>query len=172
MQYPSLKMTSFDTELGPMMALASESHLYLLEFLDKKKLEAELENLKLRTKAEISKGITKPIQSIQEELKHYFKGTLKEFKTPLCLSGTDFQKQVWGELLRTPYGKTRSYAAQALGKPTAYRAVANANGANQLVIVVPCHRIISSKGDLGGYSSGLERKKWLIEHEREILVKV
>ena len=167
MQYTPLKMASFETELGTMMAMSDESYLYLLEFLDKKNLDSELERLKLRTKAIVTKGMTQPIESIRAELELYFKGTLKKFKTPLYLCGTDFQKQVWDELQRTPYGQTRSYAAQAqaLGKPKAYRAVANANGANQLVIVVPCHRIISSQGTLGGYSSGIERKKWLLEHE-------
>lgn len=170
MQNTDLKITSFKTKLGEMMAIADTSHLYLLEFLDKNNLDNALEHLKLSLNANITKGITAPIESIQTELKAYLKGELINFKTPLKLLGTPFQKQVWQELQRTPYGHTRSYAqqAQALGKPTAYRAVANANGANRLVIVIPCHRIISSKGDLGGYSSGLERKQWLLEHETRI----
>ncbi|AFD19879.1 methylated-DNA--protein-cysteine methyltransferase [Rickettsia slovaca str. D-CWPP] len=76
---------------------------------------------------------------------------------------------VWQELMNIPYGETRSYLNQAkvLGKPNSYRAVANANGMNQLAIIVPCHRIINSNGKLGGYGRGLHRKKWLIEHERK-----
>lgn len=76
---------------------------------------------------------------------------------------------VWQELINIPYGETRSYLnqAKALGKPTSYRAVANANGMNQLAIIVPCHRIINSNGELGGYGGGLHRKEWLIEHERK-----
>ena len=71
--------------------------------------------------------------------------------------------------MRIPYGQTRSYMgqAEAIGKATAYRAVANANGANQLAIVIPCHRIINSNGDLGGYGGGITRKQWLIEHEKK-----
>lgn len=75
----------------------------------------------------------------------------------------------WQALTLIPYGETRSYAqqAQSLGKPTAYRAVANANGANSLSIIIPCHRIINSSGNLGGYGGGIARKQWLLEHERK-----
>lgn len=83
--------------------------------------------------------------------------------------GSDFQKKVWQELLKIPHGETRSYAAQvaAMGLPTAIRAVPNANGANQLAIIIPCHRIINSNGALGGYGGGLARKEWLLQHEKQ-----
>lgn len=162
-----LKVSSFETQLGTMIAMANDSHLYLLEFIDKEDLEQELESLKSKYKIEVVEGMTSPIKSIQVELKAYFEGTLKKFKTPLYLSGTAFQKDAWNQLLRIPYGQTRSYVAQAhaIGKPSAFRAVANANGANHMVIVIPCHRIINSNGKLGGYSSGLKRKEWLLNHE-------
>lgn len=171
MKSTSLKLTSFDTKLGSMIAVGDTDYLYCLEFSDKHGVGRELEQIELRMKSKIEKGTSRSIQSIQLELQAYFNGTLKEFKTPLYLLGTAFQKQVWKELRCTPYGQTRSYAAQAqaLGKPTAYRAVANANGANQMVIVIPCHRIISSTGGLGGYSSGIERKKWLLDHELKVI---
>ncbi len=98
----------------------------------------------------------------------YFTGSLRLFRTPLELLGTPFQKKVWHELMSIPYGVQRSYAAQAraIGAPDAIRAVARANGANQLAIIVPCHRVVGSNGDLTGYAGGLARKEWLLEHEK------
>lgn len=163
-----LKASWIDTVLGPMIAISDDAGLYLLEFVDKRGLEAEIQRLKLKTKAAIIPGHTQPIKSITLELKAYFNGDLKNFTSPVHLLGTPFQRLVWEELLRIPYGQTKSYAsqAQAVGKPTAYRAVANANGANQLTLIIPCHRIINSNGDLGGYGGGMMRKKWLIDHEK------
>lgn len=163
-----LKASWLDTVLGPMLAIANDESLYLLEFVDRRGLENEVEKLRKRTKSAIIPGSTEPIISIQSELKLYFDGTLKEFKTPVALLGSPFQKRVWHELTQIPYGETRSYSKQAetIGNPTAYRAVANANGANQIAIVIPCHRIINLDGSLGGYGGGIVRKKWLIEHER------
>jgi AraC family transcriptional regulator of adaptative response/methylated-DNA-[protein]-cysteine methyltransferase len=82
--------------------------------------------------------------------------------------GSDFQKNVWRELIKIPPGETKSYAdiAKAIKQPSAFRAVARANGANQLAIIIPCHRVINSDGELGGYGGGLTRKAWLINHEK------
>jgi AraC family transcriptional regulator of adaptative response/methylated-DNA-[protein]-cysteine methyltransferase len=158
-----------DTKLGPMIAIADEKSLYLLEFVDRRGLEREVERLRQRTKAAIIPGRSEPIQSIERELNQYFAGELQEFKTPCCPLGSPFQKRVWEELNKIPYGQTRSYAeiALAIEHPSAFRAVANANGANQFAIVIPCHRVINSNGDLGGYGGGIPRKKWLLEHERK-----
>lgn len=166
-QHTILKASWIDTRLGPMIAIADEAGIYLLEFVDRRGLEREVERLRIKTKAAIIPGITDPIKSITLELESYFEGKLKEFKTPLHLLGSPFQRSVWEELMRIPYGQTQSYMAQskAIGRATAYRAVANANGANQLAIVIPCHRIINSNGELGGYGGGIRRKQWLIEHE-------
>lgn len=163
-----LKAAWLDTRLGPMIAIADDNALYLLEFLDRRGLEREIERLRQRTQSAIIPGKTSPIQSIEQELTAYFDGKLMTFKTPLFLLGSPFQKSVWNALCQIPYGTTKSYAeqAQAIGKPTASRAVANANGANQLAIVIPCHRIITSQGDLGGYGGGIARKKWLLQHEK------
>jgi AraC family transcriptional regulator of adaptative response/methylated-DNA-[protein]-cysteine methyltransferase len=161
-----LKASWLDTKLGPMIAIADDDALYLLEFVDRRGLEREVERLRLKTKSAIIPGRTVPIDSIEKELGQYFDGTLKEFKTPLFLLGSPFQKRVWDELKKIPPGETRSYAdiALAIGNPSAFRAVANANGANQIAIVIPCHRVITTNGDLGGYGGGIARKKWLIEH--------
>lgn len=163
-----LKATWLDTQLGPMVAIADEKELYLLEFVDRRGLEREVERLRIRLKAAIIPGQTAPIQSIERELTQFFDGSLTEFKTPLHLMGSPFQKSVWEQLRQIPPGETRSYAdiALALGKPTAYRAVAQANGANQLAIVIPCHRVINSDGGLGGYGGGVARKEWLLNHEK------
>ncbi|CEO17559.1 Methylated-DNA--protein-cysteine methyltransferase [Rickettsia monacensis] len=164
-----LKAAWLDTPLGAIIAISDEKLLYLLEFVDRRGLELEIERLRIKTKSAIIPGSTEPILMIEEELKFYFTGTLQKFNTPIYLLGSEFQKMAWQELINIPYGETRSYLnqAKALGKPTSYRAVANANGMNQLAIIVPCHRIINSNGELGGYGGGLHRKKWLIEHERK-----
>ena len=164
-----LKASSIDTCLGPMIAIADEDALYLLDFVDHHGLERKVARLKTRLHAAITPGTSAPIQSIEAELQSYFNGSLKAFKTTSNLLGSDFQKQAWHALRQIPYGETRSYREQAyaIGKPTAYRAVANANGANQLAIMIPCHRIITSDGNLGGYSGGIARKRWLIEHEKK-----
>ena len=164
-----LKASWIDTRLGPMMAVADEKALYLLEFVDRRGLEREVERLRKRTKSAIVPGITEPIRSIERELAQYFEGTLTSFHTPLFCLGTPFQKSVWEQLTAIPPGETRSYQdiANALGKPTACRAVAQANGANQLAIVIPCHRVINASGELGGYGGGLTRKNWLLAHERK-----
>jgi methylated-DNA-[protein]-cysteine S-methyltransferase len=101
------------------------------------------------------------------QLRAYFARELRQFKLPLDMRGTDFQKSVWRELEKIPYGETRSYAqiAKAIGAPTAVRAVGAANGANPIAIVVPCHRVIGSSGKLTGYGGGLPLKKKLLELE-------
>jgi len=166
-QHLLLKATWLDSPLGPILAIADEKELYLLEFVERRGLEREIERLRLRMKAAIVPGVTEPLRSIELELKNYFEGKLKIFTTPLFLLGSPFQQRVWKELLKIPYGTTRSYAAQAtsMGEPKAIRAVANANGANQLAIVIPCHRIINTNGALGGYGGGIARKEWLLQHE-------
>lgn len=164
-----LKASWLDTKLGPMMAIADDEDLYLLEFVEKSGLEREVQRLGFKTRAAIIPGSTDPIESIVFELQSYFEGTLTKFKTPIHLLGSPFQRLVWEELMRIPYGQTQTYATQAenIGKSTAYRAVANANGANQIAIVIPCHRVINSNGNLGGYGGGIMRKQWLIDHEKQ-----
>jgi len=164
-----LKASWIDTRLGPMIAIGDETALYLLEFVDRRGLEREVERLRHRTKSSIIPGVTEPIQLIESELTRYFDGQLTEFKTPVALLGSPFQKNVWAQLMKIPPGETRSYSdiAISLAKPTAFRAVAQANGANQLAIIIPCHRVINLNGDLGGYGGGITRKNWLLHHEKQ-----
>ncbi|MGH8116310.1 MAG: methylated-DNA--[protein]-cysteine S-methyltransferase [Rhodanobacteraceae bacterium] len=108
------------------------------------------------------------LRSARRQFEEYFAGTRQQFELPLHPSGTPFQLEVWGALLTIPYGETASYAdiARHIGRPRAVRAVGAANGANPLSIVVPCHRVIGSHGDLVGYGGGLPIKRWLLAHER------
>lgn len=157
----------FDTLLGPMLAISNKENLYLLEFAERHNLEQRIERLKAKLQATITSGHSIPIESIESEIKSYFSGTLKTFKTPLFTIGSPFQKLTWEALMNIPYGETKSYLEQAnmINKPSAHRAVANANASNNLTIIIPCHRILRSNGDLGGYAGGIHRKKWLIAHE-------
>jgi AraC family transcriptional regulator of adaptative response/methylated-DNA-[protein]-cysteine methyltransferase len=168
-QYNILKSSWLDSPLGPILAISDNQELYLLEFIERRGLEREVEQLRDKTKSVIIPGRTNIIDSIEKELNLYFSGKLREFKTPIHLIGSDFQKTVWQELMRIPYGETRSYLVQAksIGKPTAFRAVANANGSNQFAIIVPCHRVINTNGKLGGYGGGISRKQWLIDMEKQ-----
>lgn len=108
------------------------------------------------------------LHAAARELDEYFAGTRHRFDVPLRPSGTPFQLEVWGALLAIPYGETASYAeiARRIRRPRAVRAVGAANGANPLAIIVPCHRVIGSHGDLTGYGGGLPAKRWLLAHER------
>ncbi len=164
-----LKACWIDTPLGPMVAIADDTALYLLEFVDRRGLEKEIERLRKRTKLPIIPGKSNPLTQIEKELEGYFSGITQEFTTPLFPIGSPFQKKVWEELQKIPRGETKSYAeiAKAIGKPSAFRAVALANGANQIAIVIPCHRVINSNGNLGGYGGGIKRKEWLLQHERK-----
>jgi AraC family transcriptional regulator of adaptative response/methylated-DNA-[protein]-cysteine methyltransferase len=159
------------TPLGPMVAGASVSALCLLEFADRRMLETQLRRLRTRLDAVLVPGETPITRRIAEELDAYFRGKLRRFRTPLQLAGTDFEQAVWEELRTIPYGQTRTYAEQAarIGRPSAVRAVARANGDNRLAIVVPCHRVVGSDGKLTGYGGGLWRKKRLLELEQGAL---
>jgi O-6-methylguanine DNA methyltransferase len=110
------------------------------------------------------------LKSAAQQLKEYFTGARRDFDLPVALHGTAFQCKVWEHLTSIPCGETWSYGqlAQRIRQPTASRAVGLANGRNPVSIVVPCHRVIGSDGSLTGYGGGLERKQWLLEHERNM----
>lgn len=105
-----------------------------------------------------------------EQLIQYFAGQRRVFELPLAQEGTAFQQQVWNLLMGIPFGKTISYIQLAIqaGDPKSTRAVASANGRNNIAIIVPCHRVIGANGELTGYAGGLPRKRWLLEHERKV----
>ncbi len=156
------------TPLGPMFVCATENGVCLLEFVDRRMLETEFKDLQKLLKANIISGDNEHIKQIKKEIKEYFEGTRKKFDVKLETPGTDFQNSVWNCLQQIEYGTTTTYQKQAekINNPKAIRAVASANGCNRISIIIPCHRVIGKDGKMTGYGGGIERKKWLIEHER------
>lgn len=163
----TLRHATIDTPVGPILVAASETKLCLLEYATEARTERQLGKLLDRLGVEAVPGRTEVTERIETELAVYFGGSSAEFTTPIELVGTPFQRRVWEQLLAIPVGETRSYGqlARALGDPNATRAVGSANGANPLSIVVPCHRVVRTGGALGGYGGGLDRKRWLLDHE-------
>lgn len=166
----TLKSTSIDTKFGPMIAIADEHGLYLLEFSDRVNLENKMNRLRKKMCAAINPGDTIILRKISTELTRYSDGENFKFETPVVYIGSDFQKNVWNALRKIPLGETRSYLdiAKSVKNPRAYRAVANANGANTLAIIIPCHRVINANGELGGYAGGVTRKQRLLRHEANL----
>lgn len=163
-----LKVAEVSSALGPMVICGDESAIYLVEFQDRRKLEDQFEGLRRRVGASISPGTSPAIERMGCELAAYFASGLWKFETPVRLSGTAFQKRVWGALRDIPSGQTCAYGevARKVGSPTAVRAVARAIGQNRLAIVIPCHRVLGANGQLTGYAGGLWRKRSLLAHEQ------
>jgi AraC family transcriptional regulator of adaptative response/methylated-DNA-[protein]-cysteine methyltransferase len=163
-----LHFTRIDTPLGPMLAAARNDALCLLEFIDRRMLETQLARLGTRLGGTPVPAPNDVLEQTRMEVDAYFSGSLREFTVPLGPAGTDFQQRVWGVLREIPYGTTRSYGEQAIaiGRPTATRAVARANGDNPIAIIVPCHRVVGADGRLTGYGGGLWRKQRLLDLER------
>ena len=162
-----LKADWLRTPLGDMIAVTDKTHLHLLEFTERKALPTELAKLQRVVSGGIGIGRTGVTDQIEAELGAFFDGRIAAFKTPLALHGNDFTKQVWRALIEIPAGETRSYGGLAadIGRPEASRAVARANGANQIALVIPCHRVLGADGSLTGYGGGLWRKQKLLEIE-------
>ncbi len=160
------------TPIGRMLSLTDAEGLYLLEFMNRRGLEREIEKLRTVQNARILPGETKISQQLAEQLTEYFQSKRTHFSVPLYTKGSSFQKDVWRYLEKIPAGETRTYTeiANELGNPRAVRAVGNANGANQIAILIPCHRVIRANGELGGYGGGVERKKYLLNLEKSKIV--
>jgi AraC family transcriptional regulator of adaptative response/methylated-DNA-[protein]-cysteine methyltransferase len=139
----------------------------MVEFSDRRMLEYQVRVLKKYFGDSIVPGRNKYIEQVEDELKEYFAGNLRSFKVPLIYPGTDFQRKVWNELRKIPYGSTISYEelARRIGIKKASRAVGTANGMNRIAIIIPCHRVVNKDGKLGGYGGGVWRKKRLLELE-------
>ncbi len=114
------------------------------------------------------------VDAEEQQLQEYFSGNRVNFDLIVRPEGTLFQKQVWEEMQKIPFGETVTYAelAKRVGRPEAWRAVANACGKNPIVIIIPCHRVVGSYGKLGGYSGGLDKKQWLLQHEAAVLSRI
>ncbi len=162
-----IRLAWMETPLGPMVAGATGRAICLLEFTDRRMLEAQLDTLKRRFRLPVLPEEGPLLERLKEELSEYFTGGRRSFDLPLDYPGTEFQRRVWEALTRIPYGQTRSYAelARELGNPGASRAVGRANGLNRIAILVPCHRVINADGTPGGYGGGLWRKLRLLESE-------
>ena len=157
-----------ESPLGPLVAAANDQGICLLEFTDRRMLETQFRTLKKLFSSAIVPGENAHLKRLRKELEQYFAGDLKQFTVPLVYPGTPFQERVWNELLRIPYGETRSYEdlARRAGAPGAQRAAGTANGANRIAILIPCHRVVNKDGKLGGYGGGLWRKQYLLDLEK------
>jgi AraC family transcriptional regulator of adaptative response/methylated-DNA-[protein]-cysteine methyltransferase len=164
-----IKTTVIETPIGEMAAAATKDGICLLEFIENRILSSEFENLASKFNMDVKSGVNRHLRALKKQLKEYFKGKRKEFSVSLVTPGTEFQQAVWDVLRKIPYGTTISYLEQAklIKNPGAVRAVASANGSNPVAIIIPCHRVIGSGGALIGYGGGLERKRWLIVHEKK-----
>lgn len=142
----------FSTPIGTLKIVGDHNYIYSINFSKPNKNE---------------KTTYDTIKECAKQLKEYFEGKRKKFDLKIKLQGTEFQKKVWSELMKIPYGKTVSYSyiAEKIGFPKAARAVGNANNKNKFAIVIPCHRVIAKNGSLSGYASGVSKKKWLINFE-------
>lgn len=156
-----------------MFAASTSKGICLLCFYDRTYIDAHIKTLQERFNAQILASSSKYLVQLQLELDEYFQGKRTHFTIPIELSGTTFETKCYKALLSIAYGKTISYKeeAQIIDNPKAYRAVANANSQNLIEIIVPCHRVIQADGKLGGYSSGIDKKIFLLNLERETLNK-
>lgn len=155
---PTAVQIKMSTPVGPVFLVASEKGLQGL-FWEQQKAPL--------IKPTAQNSIAKVLVESKNQLNEYFTGKRTDFDLPFDFQGTAFQKKVWNQLMKIPFGETRSYAwvAEKIKSPSAVRAVGTANGKNPLCIIVPCHRVISKDGTLGGYSGGLNRKMKLLKLE-------
>lgn len=163
---PVLTARWLETPIGAMLAIADDAGLRLLEFAERRALPTEIARLKSQV-GPIAFGDHVVLDRLAAQLAEYFAGERLDFDLPLLQPGSAFAGRVWAALRRIPCSTTTTYGALAadLGRPSATRAIAGANGANQIAILVPCHRVVGADGALTGYGGKLWRKRWLIEHE-------
>ncbi len=150
------------TPIGEMILVHNSTEIISLLFADTLSSSTHLDN---HTNSSIKHAV---VNILMSQLTEYFEGYRKTFDLPISVQGTPFQQNVWNKLKEIPYGQTTSYGklANELGELNASRAVASANARNQVMIIIPCHRVISQTGNLAGYVGGIERKRWLISHEQ------
>ena len=148
-----MNKVKFDSPIGRLEICEEEGKIIRIEIISSEEDFAENE--------------TALLTEAKHQLSEYFFGKRREFDLPLEFSGTEFQKAVWGELIKIPYGKTKTYGeiAKAIGKPDAARAVGGACNKNRILIAVPCHRIIGKNGNLTGFACGIDKKILLLSHE-------
>lgn len=164
-----LYQKSISSPLWDLIAVANEDHLLLLEFSDSKQLQKKLWSF-----THIENRSNPLLDQTEKELSEYFIWKRENFSIPISPTGTVFQQKAWEALTQIPYGETRSYKEEAIlaWNPKAVRAIGGANNKNPIVIIIPCHRVIGADGNLVGYGGGIERKIWLLEHEKKSLEKI
>jgi len=164
-----IHIQTYQSPVGEIVLGSYDNKLCLVNWSNKKKSDRTNNRLKKGLDAVFVEESSEIINEAIKQLDEYFKGERQYFDIPLLMVGTEFQKSVWNALLQIPFGKTASYAEQAkrIGNEKAVRAVANANAANAISILIPCHRIIGSDGTLTGYAGGLDVKKKLLELEKK-----
>ncbi len=163
-----LRARHLPTPLGPMIAIASSRGIALVEFEDRRALEAEIGDVRRHFGGRVVvPGSSNHLERLADELAEYFDGTLRDFSAPIDTPATPFERAVWQRLREIPYGATASYSgiAAELGRPGAARAVGRANGRNRVALVIPCHRVVREDGALCGYGGGLWRKRFLLDLE-------
>lgn len=148
---------------------ASDEGICLFDFQYRKTIDASMKRIEKQAGCSFVEGEHPYFELLKTQIGEYFTGERKDFDLPLHLVGSPFQVSVWQLLLQIPYAETRSYKKQSimLGNEKAIRAVAGANGDNNIAIIVPCHRVIGENGSLTGYAGGLPKKQWLLDHERK-----
>jgi len=164
----NIKIQYYKTKIGELMLGSFDDHLCILDFRYRKMRTTVDNRVKTGLKANFLEEEDPILTETKKELAEYLDGNRKDFDIPLLMVGTDFQKDVWNALLKIPYGTTTTYQelAKNIGNEKAVRAVANANGANAMALVIPCHRVIESNGGLGGYGGGVPIKQHLLELEK------
>lgn len=162
-----IKIKCYEAPCGVLMLGSFGDKLCLCDWQVEQHHDHVVRRVKRILQSEFEEGTSEVIEKAEQQLDEFFAGKRKAFDVPLLFVGTEFQKTVWNFLLTIPFGKTISYGemAQQIDKPTAVRAVANANGANPISVFAPCHRVIGSDHSLTGYGGGLEAKRWLLELE-------
>jgi methylated-DNA-[protein]-cysteine S-methyltransferase len=145
-----------NSEIGPLEVVGSQKGILTITFG--------------ADEFETDRNLPAPMTECLRQLDEFFKGRRKKFNVPLLPEGSDFQKAVWRQLQKIPFGQTASYGdvARAIGSPKAFRAVGNANNKNPIPVIIPCHRVIGSDGKMVGFGGGIWRKEWLLDHEKRL----
>ncbi len=167
-----INIAYYKTKIGELIIGSYDGKLCILDFRYRRMRTTVDNRIKKFLKTDFIEKENEIIIETKKQIDEYLAGDRRKFNIPILLLGTDFQKQVWNELLKVKYGDTATYLdiAKRIDNPKAVRAVASANGANAIILIVPCHRIIESSGKLGGYGGGLSAKKRLLNLEKKTTI--
>ncbi len=168
----TIELSYHKTIIGELIIGSFDDKICILDFRYRKMRNTVDNRIKKGLNADFVEAENNIITKTKIQIDKYLQGEIKEFDIPILMVGSDFQKQVWTALMKIPYGKTVSYLdlAKSINKAKAVRAVASANGANSIALIIPCHRVIASNGKLGGYGGGLTTKRKLLKIEEPKLL--